>query len=110
LISVWPGSGSGNSGTPCERMHWEKATSLPDVELLDDPPAGGEPPEPAGDPLLPHAAASSARAAVAMTAAAVRAAGGRARRGQRGTWMLWFIMPSFGAGPWLRPAAGAHPD
>jgi len=91
-------------------MHWEKASSLADVELLADPPVCGEPPEPAGDPLLPHAAASSARAAVAMTAAAVRAVGGRARRGQRGTWMLWFIMPSFGAGPWLHPAAGAHPD
>jgi hypothetical protein len=91
-------------------MHREKASSLADVTLLDDPPAGDAPPGPAGDPLPPHPAASSARAAAAMTAAAVRAAGGRARRGRRGTWMLWFIMPSFGAAPWLHPAAGAHPD
>ena len=36
LISVWPGSGSGNCGTPCERRHREKASRLADVELLDE--------------------------------------------------------------------------
>jgi hypothetical protein len=35
---------------------------------------------------------------VAMTAAAVRAASGHARRGRRMTRVLWFTMPSSGAG------------
>jgi len=104
----WLLDGSGQVGTPCERMQWEKATSFECAA----PPAPGEPPEPVDEPVddgpLPHAAASRATVAVAMMAAAVRA--GRARRGRRMTRVLWFIMPSFGAGPWLRPAAGAHPD
>jgi len=91
-------------------MQWVKASSLADVELLDDPPACGEPADPVDDGLPLHAAASRATAAVAMMAATVRVAGGPARRGRRMTRVLWFIMPSFGAGPWLRPAAGAHPD
>jgi hypothetical protein len=63
LISVWPGSGSGNCNTPWERMQWEKASSdwgLDDGGL-EDPPALGEPPEP------PHAV--RARVVVAMMAA-----------------------------------------
>src|SRR6266705_1090992 len=73
----WLLDGSGQVGTPCERMQWEKATSFECAA----PPAPGEPPEPVDEPVddgpLPHAAASRATVAVAMMAAAVRA--GRAR-------------------------------
>src|SRR5689334_846143 len=64
-----------------------------------DPPAAGEPPDPAGDglPPLPHAAASSARAAAAMIAATVRGGRGHARRGRRRTQVGSVIMPSAGA-------------
>jgi hypothetical protein len=80
-------------------MQWEKATSWEfAAPELADPPAFVEPPEPVDDGLLLHAAASRTRAAVAMTAAAVRAASGHARRGRRMTRVLWFIMPSSGAG------------
>jgi hypothetical protein len=81
-------------------MQWEKATSWEfAAPELADPPAFVEPPEPVDDGLLLlHAAASRTRAAVAITAAAVRAAGGHARRGRRMTRVLWFIMPSSGAG------------
>jgi hypothetical protein len=74
-------------------MQWEKATILRCV----DPPALGELAEPAGEPLPPpelasdpppHAAISRARAAVATIVATVRAAGGRARHGQRVTRVL----------------------
>jgi hypothetical protein len=54
------------------------------------------------DGLPLHAAASRARAAVAMVAAAARAAIGRVRRGRHMTRVLSFIMPSSGAGAWLR--------
>jgi hypothetical protein len=56
-------SGSGKLGTPWERMHRE---ALIAERELADPPASGEPPAPAGDGVLLHAAAS--RAAAAMTA------------------------------------------
>jgi hypothetical protein len=50
--------GSGQFGTPCERMQREKATSLECAA----PPALDEPPEPVDEPVddgpLPHAAAS----------------------------------------------------
>jgi len=91
LLDDW---GSGKFGTLCERMHWEKASSWE----FADPPAFDEPPGPVDDGLPLHAAASRTRAAAAMMAAAVRAVGGHARRGQRMTRMLWFIMPSSGAG------------
>ena len=84
--------GSGKFGTPCERMHWEKASS----EEFPDPPASDEPPESVDAGLPPHAAASKIRAAVAMRAVAVRAAGGHARRGRGWTRRVWFIMPSSG--------------
>src|SRR6266704_3212614 len=105
------GSGSGKFGTPWERMQPEKASTF--WELVDGevagPPAFGEPPAPAEDGLL-HAAASRARPAVAMIAAAARAVRAPARRRRRRTRGLWFIMPSSGAGWWLRPAGGAHRD
>jgi hypothetical protein len=78
--------------------------------VFADPPAFAEPPEPVDDGLLLHAAASRARAAVAMVAAAVRAVRGDARRGRRMTRVLSFMMPSSGAGPWLRLVAGVHRD
>src|SRR6266436_8082872 len=95
---MWPGK----FGTPCERMHREKASSWESC----GPPACDEPPEPVDDVLPLHAAASRARAVVAMMAAAVRAAAGHARRDRRMTRVLSFIMPSSRAGPRLRPAAG----
>ena len=72
---VAPGCGSGKSGTPRERMHWEKASS----GAFAGPPAWGDPPEPVIDRLPPgsvddglplHAAVGRARAAAAMMAAA----------------------------------------
>src|SRR5579864_8988656 len=69
-------SGPGKFGTPCERMHRAKLTS---DGVFAGVPAFGEPPDPADDGLLLHAAASRAAAAMpVMTAAA------RARRGQGG--------------------------
>src|SRR5258708_4805701 len=88
-------------------MQREKPTA--DGELAG-PPALDDPPGSVDDGLLLHAAASRARAAVAMMAAAVRAVGGRARRGRRMRRALWFIMPSSGAGSWLRLVAGVHRD
>jgi hypothetical protein len=58
---LWLLDGSGQAGTPCERMQWEKATSL---ECADAPALGG-PPEPADDPL-PLQAVSRATAAAMM--------------------------------------------
>jgi hypothetical protein len=78
--------------------------------VFAEPPAFAEPPEPVDDGLLLHAAASRPRAAVAMMAAAVRAVRGDARRGRRMTRVLSFMMPSSGAGPWLRLVAGVHRD
>src|SRR5437762_754678 len=91
--------GSGQFGTPCERMQAEYATA--DGDLVD-PPAPGEPPEPEnGGLLLAHAATSRVRTPVAMRAAAVRPAGGRRRRGRRVTRVRSSIMASLGAGSWL---------
>jgi hypothetical protein len=84
----------------------QRAYSIPTWEFAD-PRAFDEPPEPVDDGLPLHAAASRARAAVAMMAAAARAGRGHARRMTR---VLSFIMPSFGAGWWLRSAAAAHRD
>src|ERR1700733_10388364 len=98
-----PAWGSGKFGTPCERTQWEKATRWafadpPAFEDFADLPAVDALPEAVDAGLLPHAVARTARAAVAMIAAAVRAAGGRAHRGRRMTWVLPFIMPSSRAG------------
>jgi hypothetical protein len=46
--------------------------------------------------------------AAAMTAATVRAGRGHARRGRRMTRVPSFIMPSSGAGWWLRLVAGVN--
>jgi hypothetical protein len=79
-------------------MHCEKASSWefveppevdePPPEPVDDVPALGDPPAPAEEDGLLHAA-SRARPTVTMMAAAVRAAcGGHGRRGRRMTRML----------------------
>jgi hypothetical protein len=66
--------GSGKFGTPCERMHWEKASGLFDAKMLgdEDPPPEDEATLATPGVFEPlHAAISRARPAAAMMAPAL---------------------------------------